>query len=278
VKEATDNYVKGIPGLKPAAQSITEKTGKTFLDTADFTKLLNESIEKLRTGKATPQDALDALQSINEVLGGKEFRSASRIKRALEVKEDLLVLLEKSNPGFKDLNRGLREAYIKREFDSLLPLNKNLSPNALRSLLAVGAIASGAKDLSEGEFKQAAIKISSALLISPKVAGLIIKLGSKAGPLGKDVSLGGLFGSKAAKGFGETAAKKTKALIKSERGALDIFPGKAGDPTVKAGAKVKETLSELKAPKKGIGNEELRKTNQKLREILAKTKAALGRK
>lgn len=317
---ALKNYVRSLSAGKEkvisASEFIAKRKKVPIPKDADFEKLLGESLEKLRAGTATPQDALNAHQSITRILGSREFRKTADLREILATKEEILNLLDQTFPKFKKANRRVREAYIREEFNSFLPLNKNLSPNALRSLIAMRNVSIGVLALSGGDPRVGATLLAGAIAMSPKAAGLIIKLGSKFGPLGKEVglgpfgkkiNLGGLFtGAKA------TAAKKTKALIKSERGAVSPFldpfeefgparadavtrsamrqirrdietkarklPFRKGDPTAKQAAKFGETLSKIEKARKGLGTQELRRTNEELRDVLARTREALKKR
>lgn len=222
VEEATENYVKTIPGLKDVVSSLKQKMGTNIPELGDYKKLIDTVEKQSLNGEAGTQDILDGVQAINEYFKRKDFAKTPGIARQLgDLKQNFIDLLEQANPGFKDANRSLREAYIAKDFSTWLPQNKNMSPNVLRTLFSVHNLLKGINGDPTA--------LATALSGSPKLLGKAVQAGAF---LGQDVSLpglGGLFG-KAAVGGAEDAAgiAPEGATMPSE---TPVAPTQAPTPT-----------------------------------------------
>lgn len=93
--------------------------------------------------------------------------------------------LDKSLPGFDKAKQTYNEAMLADAFKSWLPLNKNLSPNVLRSWSALGLATHG---ISEGNI------LPSMMLpaVSPRMAGYAIKGATGLSNLGSAISQTGI--------------------------------------------------------------------------------------
>jgi hypothetical protein len=103
-----------------------------------------------------------------------------------EIIEKLDPYIEGKLPEWSGARQAYREAKIGEEFGSWLPLNKNLSPNVLRTAAALSMVAKGA---SEGKI----LPILGAGMVSPRVwgagiqyAGPVSKVGIRAGTYALD--------------------------------------------------------------------------------------------
>lgn len=242
VAQATMNYVKSIPGLNHVTESLREELGKSVPTLGDYTNHLD--MVKGLGDKAQPQDLLTGIQSVNKILGHKEFPKDPDIVRGLlQDKSNLLDKLEQSNPGFSEANKALREAHIAEQFNSWFPRNKNMSPNVLRTLLAARNLGSGLANLATGNPGTAAMQGAAALASSPKAIGLGIR---GAQFLGQDVkmpSLGGLFGGGASDEEGQliqrmidksNESKQLRALAEHHNNVVRSYGSLGGDVNVES--------------------------------------------
>ena len=168
VTEAGMEYGAATSGLKSGAEASRAAFGKSYLSPEKAADAFDDIAKALKAKTLDLQTALTLRQTTMKAIS-ETPRKLSGLKRILADNIDALDdYLEPRIPGWAAVRRGYREAKIAEEFSSLLPLNKNLSPNVLRTLSALGAAGAGA-----------AVGHPSALLapvaISPLAAGLAIR-------------------------------------------------------------------------------------------------------
>ena len=176
VKEAGELFGKVIEqsGLKYGPEAVEQITGETISSGGAINKIINETFKKIKSlegyntikgkrvyledmpenaefVKQLAQEASAARYGLSQMLraakfGDPKLKASERVlSQKLETLDDWL---EPRIPGFAEARHDYHLAKIKEEFNSLFPRNKNLSPDALRMMLAAGgattALAAGA--------------------------------------------------------------------------------------------------------------------------------------
>lgn len=180
VEQAGGKFAETInkAGVKTGPEATKALTGKLILGQEAKLNLLNESLDELAQGTLTTQKAIVAREQTSKLLqtakfGDPNFASEKR-ELTLAIKE-LDDFLEPKIPGYAEVRKGYREAKIAEEFKTLLPRNKNLSPNVLRSMVGAAGLAAA---------PWTPLAVGAALAVSPAVAGLgigTLKLAEMAG-------------------------------------------------------------------------------------------------
>lgn len=185
VEQASEDYANRIPGLQGLVDYIRGTSKKSVPTFGDFTKTLDESKANIASGSGTLQDALNQVQSVNKIMAHKEFTKDPSIVRGLmQDREDAINLLEQSNPGFAEANKGLREAHLSDFYNNWFPQNKNGTPSVLRGFVAAKNAAQGVSDLAQGSPIAGATRLGAAAISSPKLAGMGLRT---LNTLGKEV-------------------------------------------------------------------------------------------
>lgn len=167
MKEAGKIYREGVgeagEGTLDASRSIF---GKTYPGPESVVNTFDELRGSL--GAAEPNELLGMRQTMMDTLADTP-RTSPKLRKLIGERIGILDdMLESRLPDWTGAKKAWREAKIGEEFGSWLPLNKNLSPNVLRT---TAAIAAAAKSASEGSLWG-----SLALpFVSPKVWGLGIR-------------------------------------------------------------------------------------------------------
>lgn len=180
LKVASAMYGKAVRGLKGANDFLSGQEGTIAPKPQDAIDLIDSVMPKI--GTQTPptlQEALAARQSLSNMLEMAKFgdpRMRASKKAFIAAKEQLDDFLELGMPGFKKETKNYFEANAREAFQSLLPQNKNLSANALRSLGALSA-------LSAGALLKAPFVLAGAAAFSPKATGLMIRGGKSVSEL-----------------------------------------------------------------------------------------------
>lgn len=160
--------VKGLQELMP---------GKFLASTGDKFNLVNDAMTKLGHGELGLQEALVVRQQASKMLSTPNFQNAELAAVKQEIAQALGQLDEFIEPQLPEMG-GLRQAYrdskVAEEFSNWLPLNRNSSPNVLRSVLATREAAMGAA-AAIGVGGGSPIGLAALPLISPKFYGTAIK-------------------------------------------------------------------------------------------------------
>ena len=180
LKVASAMYRRAVNGMKGAQEFLASKTGSIVMDPGDAIKLLEDTVPLIGT-KTPPslQQALAARQSAANLLEMAKFgdpRMRASKGALIRAKDDLDNLLEEGLPGFKKTTRTYFEANAREAFRSILPQNKNLSSNALRSLGALSVASAGA-------LMHAPFVLAGAAMFSPRATGYMIRGGKSVGDL-----------------------------------------------------------------------------------------------
>lgn len=168
---AGETYKAAIGDLGGMREVLQGKSGKLLPPAQSVIDLVNDAAPKLADKTISLQEALAAKQAASHLLNLAKYGNPEQManKAALVgFKNELDDLLERGLPGFAKANRGYFEANAKAAFDSLMPLNKNMSPNALRGLGLLAQVA-GASLLETPKL------LVTAGLASPKMQGLAIR-------------------------------------------------------------------------------------------------------
>lgn len=130
-----------------------------------------EAAQKLRSGTLTTQEAVNASQAArlikDQARTGNEF-AGEIFDVANDLKGQFDDFIGQTYPEWNAARQGAFERSVADEFTSWLPLNKNQSPNVLRTYTAGAAAATGA---AAGRYGALGLPV----LISPRVAGLGIR-------------------------------------------------------------------------------------------------------
>jgi hypothetical protein len=165
---------------------------KTMLSPEAALNKFDEIAGAMDSGALDLQSAVSMRQTLSHHIGtGKGDWYVQPMREQLGAIDNYI---EGRLADFPDAVKAYREAKIAEEFSSWLPLNKNLSPNVLRTAGALGYAAHGA---SRGELLPSVM----ALGVSPKMWGYGIRAGSAVAPA---VEMGTEIGARAA---GQGAAK-----------------------------------------------------------------------
>lgn len=178
VGEAGEAYQKALESSKSvklasSGEGSRVAFGKTMLSPEATLNKYDELLPKIQSGELDLQSALALRQTASHHLGkakGDWYDAPMR-----EVLDATDKYLEKGLEGFPEAVKGYREAKIAEEFGSWLPLNKNLSPNVLRT---AGALAYAGQGAARGDI----IPSVMAAGVSPKVWGYGIQAGAAATP------------------------------------------------------------------------------------------------
>lgn len=167
IDDAGKLYREGVgdaaKGSMEAGRSIF---GKTYPGPEAAVNTFDEISGSL--GAAHPNELLGMRQTMMDTLADTP-KTSPKLRKMLSDRIEILDgMLEGRLPNWGGAKQAWREAKIGEEFGSWLPLNKNLSPNVLRTTAAIAAAAKGA---SEGSMWGAL----ALPLVSPKVWGLGIR-------------------------------------------------------------------------------------------------------
>ena len=194
VKEATETYSKATGGLKHWAESMKDRFGT--MRPSEYVKQHTDNVilelETLPAGQKpnlSPQDALDAIQSINiqerSVLS--EIKNKTLRKQKVDefgaIKDKLYSVLESGGLKVREAAKNLRNAYAREEATSLFPSNKAGDKNVLRGLGAVGDAQLAAGLAYMGHPVAAAGAASMIPLVSPKAVSAGFRNVKKAGDI-----------------------------------------------------------------------------------------------
>ncbi len=167
--------------LKSSGAGSRAAFGKTMLAPEATINKYDELVPAMEIGELDLQSALTLRQTASHHL--KTSKGDWYEQPMREVLEKADEYLEKKLEGFPEAVKAYREAKTAEEFSSLLPLNKNLSPNVLRTGAALAYAAHGA---AEGKI----LPMVALPVVSPKVWGLGIRAATT--PTGQEVLKAGV--------------------------------------------------------------------------------------
>lgn len=170
-------YAEAIGSLKGAAEYLKDKTGKIVMKGGNAEELVNEVGARLANGEVPPLQEVLAARQANQFLldmakmGNPEQKA--NLRNLLKFRDEADAILESGLPGFKDASKAYFQANAREAFNSILPLNKNMSGNALRIMGVLSSV-------SAATLLHAPGIVVAALPMSPKATGYGIRIGSNA--------------------------------------------------------------------------------------------------
>lgn len=177
--EVFEKYT-GLKGLR----ELIKGSGKATLPAAKLEKMVVGTANMVEAGaKVDPQQLYQASQAAAHLrLAAKygEPGAARAIESGIITNSKAVVdeALEKVYPEYGALRLGNFEAKVREAFSHWLPQNKNLSPNVLRPFsVGLGAM----KAIESGN----PLPLLLAPAISPKIAGLVIRIAAGTAPAAK---------------------------------------------------------------------------------------------
>lgn len=184
IKEVASRYAEAFKqaGMRINSALFKRVTGSRFPPTetevGKLQRMIDVALDKLKEGKLAEDEAFIARSAAASIERSEKFaRGTGEYRRIVTgAKDDLDNFLENSSlPNIRALSRDYFRAVAKERFDHWLPQNKNLSPNALRSLLMTETGLAAAGALFTGQPGLAALGALHAASMSPKVVGAGLK-------------------------------------------------------------------------------------------------------
>lgn len=167
VEEAGKVYSEAVGG-RGGAEASRQMFGKSYLSAEQAADAFDEIRPAIQAKSLMVDDALTLRQRTMKSLNDTG-RDKPELRRLLSQNvQELDSYIEEFLPEWSTAKQTYREAKIGEEFGSFLPLNKNLSPNVLRSW---AGIASMGKGIAEGN----PLFLGAGLAVSPKAWGTAIK-------------------------------------------------------------------------------------------------------
>lgn len=173
VDEAGAAYAASTGGLKSGVEASREVFGKSHFSGEAIADKFDELLPAIQNGTMDTQTALALRQRTMKAINDLPFNQKELGRLLSQNIDQLDAFLEPKLPNWGAGKAGYRESMVAEDFNSWLPLNKNLSPNVLRT---TAAIAAAAKSASEGKL----LGLAAFPFVSPKVWGLGIQGASKA--------------------------------------------------------------------------------------------------
>lgn len=173
VEEAGKDYAASLTGgpvvgIESGAKGARKAFGKSHLSPDAVADKFDELLPHLQNGTIDLQTAFSLRQQTMDKLSDLPFNEKSMKKLLAENVDQLDEFIEGKLPEWSGARKAFRESKIAEEFGSWLPLNKNLSPNVLRTTASMAATAKG---VMEGN-----PMLSMALpAVSPKIWGYGIR-------------------------------------------------------------------------------------------------------
>lgn len=173
-----------LSGTK-SRKEVLESSSNVFDSIARAKRDVNSAFQKIREKTLTMQDAVNASQAarfIKDTARTGNEQALVIFEKAAKLKPVFDEFIETSFPQWKQARTAAYEKKVAEQFKSILPLNKNLSPNVLRTYTAGTAAAAGAITGNYGA-------LGIPFLISPYSAGLAIRgasgMAKMAGAIGR---------------------------------------------------------------------------------------------
>ncbi len=186
-------------GIKVDSESYKRLFGTAYpaseREVGKLKRLVEGAIGKLETNPEalSTEEAIFARQAARKLRESSSAKMDPRIASVANGHYDVLddTLAQRGLEPLKKLDQLYFRASAKEAASHVLPQNKNMTPNALRTNLMALTAGSSAKNLASGEFTKAAVDAAQALTMSP--SGAVSLLGLGRGPMGKR-AVGGLAG------------------------------------------------------------------------------------
>ncbi len=196
---ASDAYQAGLPGLQSLrdqiqAKVMASKNPQAFIGEAQYekeiSKAFNNSYAKMKAGKLSPQDALNGVQASNYIQQNLLAKPGTKAVRKfnqnvlIEGEEAFKDFLEQQGFPIRQSSQQYFDAMTKDAFSSALPLNKNMSPNALRGFSALGAGVAGFGKMTDNQNMEMAGggMMLAPLAVSPLAHYFAVQAASKMAP------------------------------------------------------------------------------------------------
>ncbi len=142
--EAGAEYGRATGGIQGGAKGARQALGKSHFSGEAIADKFDEILPSILDESIDNQTLLVVRQRTMKAISDLPYNQKELRGLLAENIDQMDVLLEKRLPQFPGAKTGYREAKIAEEFGSALPLNKNLSPNVLRTTAAVAAAVKGA--------------------------------------------------------------------------------------------------------------------------------------
>ena len=175
-------YFKSI-GAKFDSDLIKKWADRDYLpdarETSRLETIVRDVTAAMKEGKTpSPEELFKARSAASAIQRTKANVRPNLVQWAKEKQSAFDDMLEKTGHGeIKELGRQWFRAVAKEAFEHILPVNKNMSPNALRSTLAGHLTAKAAEALAKGDGIAAATYAAQAATMTPKGVGLGIRAG-----------------------------------------------------------------------------------------------------
>ena len=173
VEEAGADYAASLTGgpvvgLESGAKGARKAFGKSHLSPDAVADKFDELLPHLQAGTIDLQTAFSLRQQTMDKLADLPYNEKSMKKLLAENVDQLDEFIESKLPEWSGARKAFRESKVAEEFKSWLPLNKNLSPNVLRT---AGALTAAAHGISEGRV----LPMLALPAVSPRVYGGAIR-------------------------------------------------------------------------------------------------------
>lgn len=168
VEDAGAAYAASTGGLESGAKASRASLGKSYFSGEGIADKFDELVKNIDDGSIDDQTLLALRQRTMKAIEDLPFKQRDLRRVLAENIEKMDAVLEQRLPTWAGAKTGYRESKVAEEFSSLLPLNKNLSPNVLRTGFSIAAAAKG---LAENK-PWLALGLPA---VSPAVYGLAIR-------------------------------------------------------------------------------------------------------
>lgn len=180
-QEKFDTFFPSNQSLESLADDAAKKLGIT-------PDMINDGIpfppSNISASPPDLQEVLAARQAVENMLTmakNRDPRMLAQRRSLIYMKDAFDTYLEDGLPGFKNANKQYFEANAREAFETWLPRNKDLSPNALRGMVA-------ASRLSAAVLQNSPWLALEAIPMSPRALGLGIRMGNQAFRLAESYS------------------------------------------------------------------------------------------
>lgn len=167
VDEAGKVYAEAVGG-RGGAESSRQMFGRSYLSAEQAADAFDELRPAIGAKSLMVDDALTLRQRTMKALNDTG-RDKPELRRLLSQNiSELDGYIEGFLPEWNTAKQTYREAKIGEEFGSFLPLNKNLSPNVLRSWAGIASMGKGIAEANP-------LFIGAGMAVSPKAWGTAIR-------------------------------------------------------------------------------------------------------
>jgi hypothetical protein len=230
-------------GVKFDSATMKEITGKVLPPTgtqlSKFEKIIEDAHTTLQeTGKINPAQAFMARSAAGKLMLSSADPARNKILGTIQDSMDN-ALSDSGLPQIKQLGQQWFRASAKEAMQQILPLNKNMSPNAVRGLLMANYGGSALSHLANAEPIKAAVSLGKGAIMSPAVQGGLIRgvaaiPGAVTNPASVDAALkgsaavGNIAGNDQTASTPNSAPQTSPALIASLLKSNTLNPQKSG--------------------------------------------------